>query len=71
MRKYFLAISLNQNFNQAVHDEFCLYLPEESDIIFLGMFDECKDALRESRKVGKKTNGCFWCCKEIHNNEED
>lgn len=71
MRKYYLTVNLNQNFEQVVHDEFCLYLPDESESVYLGIFDDCKIALFESRKIGKKTNGCFWCCRNIHNNFED
>jgi hypothetical protein len=67
MKKYYLSVDFNQNFEQVVHDEFCLYLPDESESIYLGFFDDCKIALQKSRSVGKKTNGCFWCCKKIHN----
>jgi hypothetical protein len=71
MRKFYLTKNLNKDFEQIVHEDSCLYLPDESDTINLGLFEECKDALRESKKIAQKTNGCFWCCRQIHNYQED
>lgn len=69
MQKFFLTISLNHNFEQEIHKESCLYKPELSETIYLGSFKNQRLTLEESKKFGKKTNGCFWCCKEIHSNE--
>lgn len=69
MIKYYLTNSLNQNFDRVIHKEVCLYKPELSETTNLGTFEDYRRALKESQKFGKKTNGCFWCCREIHINK--
>jgi hypothetical protein len=71
MQKFYLTKSLNQDLEQVVHEESCLYLPDAPDVIYIGLFEKCKIALLESKKIAHKTNGCFWCCREIHQNLKD
>lgn len=49
-----------------VHQSGCDHLPSISNLVYLGEFDQCADAIREAEKYFIHVNGCTLCCKECH-----
>jgi len=66
MARYYVNKNAQNNGDHEVHKEGCSYLPEPQNRTFLGDFDNCRDAVRESKKHYKQTNGCFYCSRECH-----
>lgn len=66
MARYYVNKNAQNNGDHEVHKEGCSYLPEPQNRTFLGEFDNCRDAVRESKKHYKQTNGCFYCSLECH-----
>ena len=67
MTKFFITKKLNQNQERLIHRESCLYIADNSQTDFLGIFADSYFAIEERNTI-EKTNGCFWCCREIHSN---
>ena len=49
-----------------VHSSNCPYLPTIANRLYLGMFDNCAEAIREARKYYSNVDGCYYCCNECH-----
>lgn len=47
-----------------VHNSKCEHLPGTENRIYIGYFDNCKDAVIAAKVFYSNVNGCFWCCKE-------
>ncbi|WP_339610375.1 hypothetical protein [uncultured Planktosalinus sp.] len=67
MPDYYLSKELSQNFEFEIHKDDCLYLPDEKSRKHIGFFNNSQEALNEATKTSQYTNGCYWCCKSIHN----
>lgn len=49
-----------------VHKLGCRYLPSEENRLFLGIFSNSSEAIREAKKRYYNVDGCFYCCPESH-----
>lgn len=49
-----------------VHKLGCRYLPSEENRLFLGIFSNSSEAIREAKKHYYNVDGCFYCCPESH-----
>lgn len=49
-----------------VHKLYCSYLPETGNRIYLGIFINCEDAIKEAKKFYDNIDGCFYCTNECH-----
>lgn len=49
-----------------VHTSSCSYLPSEQNRKYLGVFDNCTDAIREAKKYYSNVDGCYYCCRPCH-----
>lgn len=59
---YYVNKNAQSNGDHEVHKSGCSYMPKEWNRIFLGSFDNCFDAVRESQKRYRQSNGCYYCC---------
>lgn len=66
MEKYFVNKVAQANGDHEVHKSTCSYLPLENNRLYLGMFSNCHDAVKEAKKHYTKSNGCFYCSLECH-----
>ncbi|MEX0996965.1 MAG: hypothetical protein WDZ45_07945 [Flavobacteriaceae bacterium] len=66
MPNFYLSGELSHYFEFEIHQEACLYLPDESSRKFYGFFKTSQEALDEISKKTTNVNGCFWCCNSIH-----
>lgn len=66
MIKYFLNREPQANGDHEVHNENCNYLPTESNRKYLGMFNNCQEAVREASNYYSQVNGCYHCSYDCH-----
>lgn len=50
-----------------VHRQDCLWIPDAENRIYLGIFDNGKDAVNAAKKYYDDVDGCYFCCREAHN----
>ena len=55
-----------RNGDHGVHVEGCGQMPHQDHMIFLGSFDNCRDALEEAHSYYREANGCAACCPQCH-----
>lgn len=51
MTKYYLTNDLNQNFEQEIHKEICLFVPNKVGKTSLGKFKSPIDTLESGKKI--------------------
>lgn len=66
MAMYYVNKQAQSNGDHEVHTTGCSYLPDEKNRLYLGLFDNCHDAVREARKHYSQVNGCYWCSRACH-----
>lgn len=49
-----------------VHTLKCIYLPSEENRMYLGDFDNCRDAVKEAGKHLNPVDGCRFCSEACH-----
>ena len=49
-----------------VHREDCKWLPDDENRLYLGMFDNCKDAVKKAKETYPNSDGCFYCSEDCH-----
>lgn len=57
--------------NYEIHNvDNCTHLPLLENRLFVGYFNNCKDALLVAKnqypKHKEEIDGCFWCCNSCH-----
>ena len=66
MPLYYLNERANSNDNHIVHKAMCVRLPFIESKKTLGYFPECRDAIREAKKIYNRVNGCEVCISRCH-----
>lgn len=66
MALYYVNKNAQANGDHEVHTKECSYLPEAENRIYLGVFDDCWDALKEARKHYDQVDGCYYCSSKCH-----
>lgn len=66
MSRYYVNKNGQSNGDHEVHRESCSWLPETENRIYLGYYDNCKDAVKKAREYYSKVNGCYYCSNECH-----
>ena len=63
---YYVNKNAQLNGDYEVHRDGCSYMPDVGNRIYLGLFDNCHDAVREARKHYSQVNGCYYCSSPCH-----
>nr|VFK12873.1 MAG: hypothetical protein BECKLPF1236A_GA0070988_1007810 [Candidatus Kentron sp. LPFa]VFK29239.1 MAG: hypothetical protein BECKLPF1236C_GA0070990_100831 [Candidatus Kentron sp. LPFa] len=66
MNAYYVNKQAQANGDQEVHRSDCLFLPSEENRLYLGIFSNCRDAVREAGKYYRQVDGCYHCSRECH-----
>ena len=66
MASYYVNKNAQPTGEHEVHQEGCSYLPDVNNRQYLGYFSNCKDAIREAKKVYTNVDGCYYCANECH-----
>ncbi|EIZ0688940.1 hypothetical protein BBM19_23680 [Vibrio parahaemolyticus] len=63
---YYVNDKAQDNGDHEVHNAGCSYLDKIQSKSYLGLFDNCSDAVAEAKKIYYQSNGCYWCSNECH-----
>lgn len=66
MANYYVNKNAQSNGDHEVHKSECSFLPEVENRIYLGSFNNCKEAVKEAKKHYTQVNGCYYCSRECH-----
>ncbi|KPM94925.1 hypothetical protein CGK66_14285 [Vibrio parahaemolyticus] len=66
MSIYYVNKRAQSNGDHEVHTHECKWLPLEENRHMLGVFTSCLEAVREAKKIYRKSNGCAHCCRVCH-----
>lgn len=45
-----------------VHQASCIYLPHPNNLLYLGSFTNCADAVKKAGEYYSNVDGCYYCC---------
>ena len=62
MSIYYVNKNAQDSGEHEVHKVSCKYLPSKDNLIYLGDFPTCAEAVREARKNFSNVDGCYYCC---------
>lgn len=63
---YYINKNAQPTGEREIHKERCVYLPDIINRQYLGMFDNCKEALQEAKKFYSNVDGCYYCAPACH-----
>ncbi|MDD3237553.1 MAG: hypothetical protein PHV37_05590 [Candidatus Gastranaerophilales bacterium] len=63
---YYVSKKINEIGFHSVHSEKCDYLPLPHNMLFLGCFESCHDAIKKASTYYDKVDGCESCCALCH-----
>ena len=66
MARYYVNRNPQANGDHEVHKAGCYYWPSKENLLYLGEFSNCHDAVREAKNHYGKSNGCYYCIRECH-----
>lgn len=66
MDYYYVNKNEQANGDHEVHKSTCSYLPHSSNLLALGYFNTCQDAVKEAKKYYRQSNGCYYCSYACH-----
>jgi hypothetical protein len=66
MKPYYVNKIALSNGSYEVHASSCMHLPEIENCIYLGIFENCSEAINEAEKFLSNVNGCKICLAECH-----
>ncbi len=61
LKHYFINKKSDKDPNQVVHDEYCRQRPTVTEALYVGMFNNCSDAIKEAQKEYKHAIVCPKC----------
>lgn len=64
MFKYYVNNNAQPNGDHEVHRDGCNYMPANKT--YLGVFNNCQDAVRAARAYYNQVNGCYFCSNACH-----
>ncbi|WP_346868152.1 MULTISPECIES: hypothetical protein [unclassified Clostridium] len=66
MNLYYVNKNAQTNGDHEVHKSTCNHMPNSENCLYLGVFNTCKEAVKEAKKHYTKCNGCYYCSNECH-----
>jgi hypothetical protein len=66
MAMYYVNKNAQSNGDHEVHKTGCSYMPQEENRIYLGTFENCRQAVKEAGRYYTQVNGCYYCSNPCH-----
>jgi hypothetical protein len=63
---YYVNRQAQSNGDHEVHQLNCVYLPSESNRLYLGDFMGCSAAVAAARNIYPQSDGCYFCSNACH-----
>lgn len=67
MKNFYVNDHAQNSGEHEVHQDGCSHLPKLENRTYLGVFDNCADALTEASHIYSSVDGCYYCCNPCHN----
>lgn len=64
--RYYVNKNAQSDGYHEVHKASCAWLPDAENRIYLGDFDNAKEAVRAAKSYYTKVDGCYYCSNEAH-----
>lgn len=65
MATYCVNMNAQPNGDHEVHTN-CDHLPEPANQKYLGVFNNCREAVSAAKAYYSQVNGCYYCCNACH-----
>jgi hypothetical protein len=66
MAYYYVNKNAQDNRDHEVHKDGCGFMPEPENRIYLGNYNNCRDAVKKAKNYYAQADGCYYCCPECH-----
>lgn len=66
MLQYYVNKQSQSTGEHEVHKSNCAYSPSEENRLYLGTFDNCKDAVKKAKEYYSNVDRCYYCSRECH-----
>lgn len=65
---YFFNNNADKHGRHEVHTDACKFLPDISNRTYIGLEDNCRDAIAKAKRIDPKKSfdGCYYCCRPCH-----
>ena len=63
MDYYYVNKNAQSTGEHEVHVSGCSHLPDSENRLYLGLFSNCQDAVKEANKIYLNVDGCYYCCR--------
>jgi len=70
MKLYYIETNPESNGKHLVHQSECIKIPNFLSRRFIGYFNSCNEALKETKKTYQKVNGCPLCLSSCHETKD-
>ena len=66
MKNYYVNKLKQSNGDHEVHVSTCNHLPNIENREYLGLFNDCKEAVKKAKEKYAKSNGCYFGSNSCH-----
>ncbi len=63
---YYVNNNPQPNGDHEVHTADCIHLDQIKYKLYLGLFDNCEDAVKKAKTTHAQSNGCAFCASACH-----
>jgi hypothetical protein len=66
MALYYVNTNAQANGDHEVHKDGCDHMPSLVNREYLGVYDNCQDAVDKAKEKYSTADGCKFCCPKCH-----
>lgn len=66
MKNYYVNKIKQSNGDHEVHESSCNRLPSMENREYLGLFNDCKEAVKKAKEKYAQSDGCYFCSNDCH-----
>ncbi len=66
MPRYYVNKNTQESGDHEVHTTGCSHMPKLENCYYLGIFTNCRPAVREAKKYFDQVDGCYYCCNDCN-----
>jgi len=65
-KHYYINTNAQLTGEHEVHEDGCYWLSLVVNKKYLGLHENCQEAVQQARWLGYKPDGCYYCCNPCH-----
>jgi hypothetical protein len=66
MYKFYVNKNSQSTGEHEVHQEGCSYMPNSTNLFYLGLFTDCHGAVTAAKRYYNSVDGCYYCARVCH-----